>query len=93
MTFVWSGWGWATFPLVILWLMGGSAAGDHFFGNENLGGAVGGFASCLVLWFWGRHLNRYGNEHTMSAVPMHWWGASLLLFGVATAVLVELYPT
>jgi hypothetical protein len=93
MIIAWSGWGWVTFPILILGLVIGSAVGEGLANNENLGGAVGGFVSCLVLWFWGRHLNRYNREHTMWAVPMHWWGVTFILFGAGTGLLVALYTT
>ncbi|MEE1752939.1 hypothetical protein [Streptomyces sp. SP18CS02] len=91
MVIAWSGVGCLTFPIVVLGLVGGGAMGDRLLGNETLGGALGGGAACLVLWFWGRYLNRNGDEHTMWAVPMHWWGAFFLLFGAATAMFVLLY--
>ncbi len=91
MYIVWSGWGWLTFPILMLGLAIGSVVGEDVFGRENLGGTAGGFVSCLVLWVWGRRLNTYGREHTMWAVPMHWWGAFFLFFGAATYALVVLY--
>ncbi|WP_461061310.1 hypothetical protein [Streptomyces pseudoechinosporeus] len=87
-TITWSGLGWLTFPILVIGMTIGGLTGP----GPNWGPLIGGSAACLVLWFWGRHLNRYGREHTMFAVPMHWWGASLLAFGWATAVFVVLYP-
>ncbi|MEV1077122.1 hypothetical protein AB0I98_02515 [Streptomyces sp. NPDC050211] len=82
----WSGLGLLTFPILVIGIVIGSLMGP------NWGPLIGGSAACLVLWFWGRNLNRYGRDHTMWAVPMHWWGASLLVFGWATALFAVLYP-
>ncbi|WP_328363887.1 hypothetical protein OG800_31505 [Streptomyces sp. NBC_00445] len=82
----WSGLGLLTFPILVIGIVIGSLIGP------NWGPLIGGSAACLVLWFWGRNLNRYGRDHTMWAVPMHWWGASLLVFGWATALFAVLYP-
>ncbi|MFJ5265143.1 hypothetical protein ACIQAC_32235 [Streptomyces sp. NPDC088387] len=86
MIVAWSGLGWLTFPILFVGIAIGSVGG-----SQTLGPAIGGAVACVVLWFWGRHLNRFGRDHTMWAVPMHWWGASLLAFGAGTTLLVLLY--
>ncbi|MDT0385990.1 hypothetical protein [Streptomyces dubilierae] len=83
----WSGLGWLTFPILVI----GTVIGALAVPDPNWGPLIGGSTACLVLWFWGRKLNRYGRDHTMWAVPMHWWGASLLAFGWATVLLAVLY--